>query len=151
MFQFRSWLRGKPDDADIFAAVARGRLVEHPYPHLVVENAIPRELADTLLATMPPQAVFTRDRPPGSNVRFALPSHVALADPRASEEWKTALRTCNAALGSLLGHFVDRLGGHMMRAYPDFAMRFAPLQELRAIPRARKGARRTRSASTPRW
>ncbi len=69
--------------------------------------------------------------------RFRSP--VALADPRASEEWKTALRTCNAALGSLLGHFVDRLGGHMMRAYPDFATRFAPLQELRAIPRAREG------------
>ncbi len=140
MFLFRSWSRAVRDE-DIFAAVARGRLVETPCPHLVVENAIPRALADTLLIDMPSQDVFTRGKPPGSNMRFALPSATALDDPRASESWKAALRRCNAGLGSLLAHFTRRLGGHLERTYPDFAARFAPLDKLEAIPRAQGGRR----------
>lgn len=120
---------------DIFASIARGELVEDPYPHLVVEDALPQDLAATLLAEMPPAEVFTRDQPPLSNVRFPLPSPIALADPRPSAAWKAALTECNAGLGSLLYHVLDRMGDHLLRGYPDFASRFARLEALRAVPR----------------
>jgi hypothetical protein len=127
---------------DVFASVARGRLVEDPYPHIVVENALPADVADTLLAEMPPVEVFTRDAPRGSNLRFALPSPAALADPRISAAWKAALQECNAGMGSLLGHLLRRLGGHLLRSFPDFPSRFAPLEQLRAVPRAQPDRRR---------
>ena len=73
---------------DVFASIDRGILVEDPYPHLVVENALPSEVADTLLAAMPPLHVFLQGREPGSNVRFALPSPQAFDHPGISDEWK---------------------------------------------------------------
>jgi hypothetical protein len=88
--------------SDIFHSMESAQLVADPYPHLVVENALPADLADALLATMPALEAFTRNEPPGSNVRFPLPSRIALAHPRAPEAWKVALRRCNAALPFLL-------------------------------------------------
>ena len=121
---------------DVFASIAQGRLVVHPYPHLVVEDALPADLAATLLAEVPPVDVFTRGKPALSNVRFALRTPVALADPRPSAAWKAALAECNASMRSMLHHVLDRMGDHLLRAYPDFASRFAPLEALRAVPRA---------------
>lgn len=114
-------------------------LVEDPYPHLVIEDALAPDIATTLLNAMPPVEVFTRDRPPGSNVRFALPSHIGMADARPSSAWKEAITICNAALPALLASMLDRLGDRLLRVYPDFPARFAPLGELRAIPRAEPG------------
>ena len=56
----------------IAAALDRAALVPTPYPHLVVEEALPREIADTLLAEMPPLAVLAQDRPLGSNLPLPL-------------------------------------------------------------------------------
>ncbi len=122
---------------DIFDSIDGAELVTDPYPHLVVENALPAKLADALLAGMPALEVFTRNQPPGDNVRFALPSRIALADSRASESWKAALRRCNAALPSLLAHFVRRFRNDLLKAYPDFASRFASPENLRAVPRGK--------------
>ncbi len=121
---------------DIFGSIESGELVADPYPHLVIENALPVELADALLTGMPALEVFTRNSPPGSNQRFALPSRIALADPRASEAWKAALRQCNAAMPSLLGHFVRRFRSDLLKTFPDFVARFAPPENLRPVPRA---------------
>ena len=126
---------------DVFASISRGRLVEDPFPHLVVEDALPADLAATLLAEMPPAAVFTRDQPPESNKRFALPSAIGLADPRPSAAWKAAIEECNANMGDLLSRYLERFGDHLLRAFPDFASRFAPLGEMRAVPRAQPGRR----------
>ena len=120
----------------IFNSIENAELVAYPYPHLVIENALPAELADALLAEMPALEVFTRNNPPGSNLRFALPSRIALADSRVSEAWKAALRQCNAAMPSLLGHFVRRFRDDLLKAFPDFAARFGPPEKLRPVPRA---------------
>jgi hypothetical protein len=127
---------------DIFDSIESAELVSGPYPHLVVENALPAKLADALLTGMPVLEVFTRGKPPGSNLRFALPSRIALADSRVSEPWKAALRQCNAALPSLLGHFVRRFRGDLLKTFPDFASRFAPPENLRPVPRAKWWRRR---------
>ena len=79
---FPSLFRRRPEDVltsyDIFAAIDRTPLVKDPYPHLVVKDALPRAIADTLLAEMPPLNVLLQDQDPGSNVRFPLPSPLAL-------------------------------------------------------------------------
>lgn len=99
MRQLFPWLfpapaKAVPLSSDIFAAIDHAPLIEHPYPHLVVEDAVPRAIADAFLAEMLSLEVLCADQPPRSNVRFPLPSPQALADPRISEAWKATLRTC---------------------------------------------------------
>jgi hypothetical protein len=120
---------------DVFASVDRGILVETPYPHLMIEDALPDDLAATLLSEIPPLEVFARDAPLGSNVRFPLPSPIALADPRVSPRWKQAIEACNAAGQALLDRFIARLGKYVLAAHPDFEARFGPIEHLRAVPR----------------
>jgi hypothetical protein len=121
--------------ADVFASIDGAPLIEDPYPHLVVEDALPKAIANTLVADMPPLYVFTRGRPPGSNVRFRLPSPRALSDPRISSAWKDALRACVDASQEFLERTLSRLGGHLLALFPDFESRFGPIEELRAVPR----------------
>ena len=120
---------------DVFASLDRAALVETPYPHLLVEHALPDDLAATLLSEVPALEVFARGKNLGSNVRFPLPSHVALADPRVSPRWKQAIEACNAASQALLDRFVARLGAYVLAAYPDFEASFGPIDRLRAVPR----------------
>jgi hypothetical protein len=120
---------------DVFASIDRGILVEDPYPHLVVENALPAEIADTLLAAMPPVDVFLQGHDLKSNVRFALPSPQAFDHPGISAEWKEALRACVASLPQVLDRTLSRFGSYIRQTYPDFESKFGPMSGLRAAPR----------------
>jgi len=140
MRQLFPWLfpapaKAVPLSSDIFAAIDHAPLIEHPYPHLVVEDAVPRAIADAFLAEMPSLEVLCADQPPRSNVRFPLPSPQALADPRISEAWKATLRTCLDASQSFLDKTLNRLGRHLLETFPDFEARFGPIDKLRAVPR----------------
>jgi hypothetical protein len=84
---------------------------------------------------MPPLEIFTRGKPPRSNVRFRLPSPRALSDPRISDAWKDALRACADASQDFLDRTLGRLGGHLLMLFPDFESRFGPIEKLRAVPR----------------
>ena len=101
----------------------------------MVEDALPRAIADTLLAEMPPLNVLLQDQDPGSNVRFPLPSPLALGNPKISDAWKDALRACLDASQDFLDRTRNRLGGHLLGVFPDFETRFGPINELRAVPR----------------
>jgi len=125
--------------SNVFAAIERATLVEDPFPHLVVQDALPADIADTFLAEMPSVEVLAQGRPIGSNVRFYVPSAVAFADPRIAEPWKGALRTCLDSAQGFLDLFIRRLGDHLRTTYPQFETQFAPLDQLRARPRAHKG------------
>jgi hypothetical protein len=134
-----------PPGPQIFGSIDRAPLIEDPYPHLVVEDALPKAIADTLLAEMPPE-VFTRGRPPGSNVRFRLPSPRALSHPRISSTWKGALSACADASQEFLERTLSRLGSHLLTLFPDFESRFGPIGELRAVPATRRTGPATKSA-----
>jgi hypothetical protein len=126
---------------DVFASLDGAALLEDPFPHLVAQNALPANVAATLLAEMPPLEVLTQGHPPGSNQRFYLPSAMALADPRISRAWKDANRACVEAMSAVLARVVRRLGAELVAAYPDFERRFAPPGDLRARPRHEAGRR----------
>jgi hypothetical protein len=130
-----------PAPRDIFSRLENPVVVMDPFPHLVVEDVLPADLAQTLLGEMPAMEVFTRGAAPGSNVRFYLPTAVALADERPSERWKDAIRECNAGMAALLARLMHHLGAHLLATYPDFVARFGPPDALRTIPRAQKGRR----------
>jgi hypothetical protein len=126
---------------DVFASLERATLVEDPFPHLVAQDALPADVAATLLSEMPPLEVLSQGLPPGSNQRFYLPSATALGDARISRAWKDANRVCVEAMSAVLARVVRRLGAELAAAYPDFARRFAPPAELRARPRHEAGRR----------
>ena len=136
---FPSLFRRRPDDVltsyEIFTAIDRAPLVKDPYRHLVVEDALPRAIADTLLDEMPPLNVLLQDQDPGSNVRFPLPSPMALGNPKISDAWKAALRACLGASQNFLDLTLNRLGAHLLEVFPDFETRFGPINQLRAVPR----------------
>jgi hypothetical protein len=132
---------------DVFASIDRGILVEDPYPHLVVEQALPSEVADTLLAAMPPVEVFLQGHEPKSNVRFALPSPQAFDHADISAEWKEALRACIASLPQVLERTLSRFGKYIRQTYPDFERKFGPVSRLRAVPRYAPSRQRTPSVS----
>jgi hypothetical protein len=119
----------------IFASIGNAPLVENPYPHLVVEEALPRAIADVLLAEMPPLDVVLQGQERGSNVRFTLPSPLALSNPRISDTWKDAIRACLDASQDYLDLTLKRFGAHLTELFPDFETRFGPIDELRAVPR----------------
>jgi len=116
-------------------------MVGDPYPHLVVDHALPVEIADTILAEMPPLEVLAQDRPLGSNRRFYLPTEKALAEPRISKAWKDAMRAVNDSPQGVLDWVASNLASQILAAYPDFETRFGPLDELRAVPRAQPNRR----------
>ncbi len=135
--QRRSRRRQPPPSlrSGIFASIGNAPLVENPYPHLVVEEALPRAIADVLLAEMPPLDVVLQGQEPGSNVRFTLPSPLALSNPRISDTWKDAIRACLDASQDYLDLTLKRFGAHLIELFPDFETRFGPIDELRAVPR----------------
>jgi hypothetical protein len=116
--------------------------VDRPYPHLVVEDALPPAIAATLLAEMPALEVLAQGLPLGSNQRFYLPSQKVAGDPRISIAWRRAMSEVNAAPQALLDWVISHLGGYILDAFPDFEDRFGPLRELRAVPRFQPGQRR---------
>ena len=126
----------------IAAALDRAEVVEDPYAHLVVDQALPAEIAGTILDEMPPIEVLSQGLPLGSNRRFYLPTEKALADPRISNEWKAAIGAVNDAPQGLLDWVTGNLGSHILAAYPDFEARFGPLDGLKAVPRAQPNRRR---------
>ena len=129
---FPSLFRKRAEDAltsyEIFASIDRAPLVNDPYPHLVIEDALPRAIADTLLAEMPPLNVLLQDQDPGSNIRFPLPSPLALGNPNISDAWKDALRACLDASQNFLNKTLNRLGAHLLEVFPDFETRFGPIE-----------------------
>lgn len=128
--------------SEVFAGVAGARLVDDPFPHLTSDRTLDRDVADTLIGEMPSFDVLTQADPSGGSARIPLPSRLALADPRPSRRWKEALQACLDAMPRLLTDVVRRLRPQILAAYPDFESRFAPLAELRAVPRHAAAKRR---------
>ena len=118
---------------DPFSRLGRAVVSADPFPHAVLEEALPPALARTLLAEIPPLDVLTRGAPAGNNQRFTLSSVDALADPRVAESWKSTIRA------GLSQDFLDRVLGlfseHVPGALPGFHEGFGDPRSLRAVQR----------------
>lgn len=61
---------------DIFSSIDRAPLIEDPYPHLVVEDALPKTIADTLIAEMRRSKSSRGGSRREATSAFACPRHV---------------------------------------------------------------------------
>jgi hypothetical protein len=104
-----------------------------PFPHVVVEDALPADLCAALVREMPPLEILTRGAPPESNKRFSLGAADILAEPRISETWKRVVR--EGLSQRLLDRVLALFAPHIRREHPGLEATFGPLAALTAVPR----------------
>lgn len=118
---------------DVFQRLDQAEVVVEPFPYLVVENVLDRELCETLIDEIPPLNVLTCGAASDSNKRFTLSQQEALTDPRISKTWRDVLTQ------GLSQSFADRVlklfAPHIRRELVDFEQRFGDLNQLRAVTR----------------
>lgn len=72
----------------VLGKVTRDMVRLHPFPHVVIENALDPALFAALLATFPESKIFLEDNEPGSNKYFWLRAHRAIQEPKVHQLWK---------------------------------------------------------------
>jgi len=110
-------------------------VVRHPFPHIVIRDALPPALLARLRTEAPPfQRVLTgrenlRGRLP-ENTRVHYVGQELLADPTVSQVWRdfVTAHTSPAFLARLLGVF----GEHVRALHPELQRRFGELERIRA-------------------
>jgi hypothetical protein len=116
---------------------AADAVVNDPFPHLVLDNALPGGLADELAATFPSRRSFTRWKPFVSNQKFLRFAPDVVADPAIGAAWK---RYFAEVQETVLADCLRLFGAHVRREWPDFETRFGPLDTLRTVPQSPVGA-----------
>jgi hypothetical protein len=97
-------------------------VVQHdPFPHVVVEDAAPADLADSLLSEFPPVEIVTQGNPYGSNERYSYSARDVRTRGEVSSLWREFVEThvTKAFYTQLV-----RLFGSVVRAtWPDVGAR----------------------------
>jgi hypothetical protein len=114
----------------LLAEVTAADVVEDPFPHVVVENALDKSVCDCLVREFPPLEVIASAKPYGSNQLIGYYANDALKGQLLSPLWHEMIRihTSQPFLGDLTRVF----GDHIRAAYPRFEQRFGCLDQLRA-------------------
>jgi hypothetical protein len=97
----------------------------YPFPHVVVENVLPEEMCDRLIAEMPPLEVLTHGEPMGNNFRFDY----TVGDERRLHKltplWSEFLE--NQAGQDFFNNFIRLFGRHIEKIHPHLIEKFGPL------------------------
>lgn len=118
---------------DIFSRLKQARVIDSPFPHIILEEAIDRDLCDALLNEMPLLEVLTQGAAPESNKRFTLNSGDALSDNRVSKVWKEIIQA--GLTQSFLDQVLSLLAPYIHHNFPDFTDRFGNPESMNAISR----------------
>jgi hypothetical protein len=72
----------------LLSGVTRSQIDVDPFPHVVVQQPVPAEVADALLAQIPRHEIITGGTEPGSNDYFTYRAATLLRDPEVSPLWR---------------------------------------------------------------
>ncbi len=111
--------------------IAADSVVADPFPHVVIDDALPAALADELAATFPSRRAFTRWKPFTSNQKFLRFAPDVMADAAVGPAWKAYLAD---VAETALADCVRLFAAHVRSEWPDFESRFGPLETLRTVP-----------------
>lgn len=64
-----------------------------PFPHIVVENALPTEAADVLLHDFPPAKLLTEGKELGENQRVSYPANKVRTNETIASSWKDCIES----------------------------------------------------------
>ena len=70
-------------------------IVDEPFPHLVIHDALTAEWYDQLEAAFPDASIILDGRVPESNRNYRYPASKVLDDGRISRQWKEFVRYQN--------------------------------------------------------
>src|SRR5262249_70563 len=110
----------------LLSRVRPGDVVEEPFPHLVVRDALDPGWCDALIAEVPPSAIVAEGQPLGSNRRSSYTAGKALEDARVSPSWRDFIRTHVSQ--AFLDDLVRLFGEHVERLYPGLLKLGRPLR-----------------------
>lgn len=106
--------------AHVRAAIARTPLVEKPFPHMVVDDLLPRDLYDALVAAIPPHVLF-EDRPVNKR-QMKMPPRLAPAFSRRVWRFMAADLVDRPLKEAVLAKFHAPLLAYLQRFWPDVAL-----------------------------
>ncbi|MFC5724215.1 hypothetical protein ACFP1Z_29065 [Streptomyces gamaensis] len=130
-------LTGTPAITSLLATVTRSDIRRDPFPHIVVRDALPRELYDALSTTMP-TAEYIAERigkPITSNERYNYMSELVLHDGTMAQVWKDFVTHHSSP--AFYRQFLDLFEDDLLANLPTARERTGPLRELRAGRRHR--------------
>lgn len=104
-------------------------VVPEPFPHAVIDNALPPELADALRDNFPDPAKFARFRPTVSNQKLYCGAHRLLRDPHLHPLWRGALE----ATPDLATRSLEAFATAIREEHPTLEERFGRLEDLRRV------------------
>ncbi len=115
----------------ILAKVTKDDIRRDPFPHVVIENALPDELYQALAETMP-TAEYIAERLGKeivSNERYNYVSEHTLTDPNSSRVWKDFVTYHSSP--EFLQEFLDLFYDDLVEANPGVEEKTGPLRDLR--------------------
>ena len=95
----------------VLERATRGQLVDDPFPHLVLHEALEPEYYRELAAEFPAAEIILDGRPPVSNRNFRYPANVILDDLRINAQWRefTAYHASQQFFNRVLELFDSRI------------------------------------------
>lgn len=126
-----------PAITSVLAGVTHDDIRRDPFPHVVIRDALPRDLYDALAESMP-TAEYIGERigkPITSNERYNYMSEPILADPAMAQVWKDFVT--HHASPAFYRQFLDLFQEDLLAVLPTAEEQTGPLRELRVGRRNR--------------
>ncbi|MBI4752205.1 MAG: hypothetical protein HY774_27270 [Acidobacteria bacterium] len=119
------------------STLSPSQIVHEPFPHIVVENALPEPLCRQLTQDFPPLNVFTKGQPYRDNQKLYYHALPALTENHLSPSWKSLM--ADFLHPQTWSEICRLFQPAILNAYPDFESRFGKPDQLRSGVRLREG------------
>jgi hypothetical protein len=114
----------------LVARVRKSDVLEDPFPHIVLRDALDSDLCDQLIVEFPSLEVISEGRHYKSNQRLNYRARRAAGDPDLSPLWRDMVAT------HVSQHYLDELlelfGESIRRIFPSFEQQIGAAESLRA-------------------
>lgn len=113
----------------LLSRVLQSDVKSDPFPHVIIKNAIPNELADELIRQYPSFSILTKGKVSGSNKRFDYTIKDVRELGGVPDIWREFIET--QATPEFAEQFSTLFGEHIEKMYPDFSRRMKPWDKIR--------------------
>lgn len=102
----------------LLSNVTADDVIEAPFPHVIVKDALDKELYQALSQQFPKGEMFEKDgKPLANNKSYRIAAHESLADERVSSLWKEFIE-CHVSQ-DFYEKFLTVFDKHIKQMYPD--------------------------------
>jgi hypothetical protein len=109
--------------------VKKEQIITQPYPHLVIEDALPATLYQQLLNEYPALTTINKGAQFASNQRFSLSAPDIINNPKISANWQELVRWHSSA--EFFQQAIKLFDDHIKAIYPDFEKQIGTIKLLR--------------------